>query len=196
MVEPPDTFNPQLSDLEEKGRGIFFFHDQTTDLPVRDITGRGKMEPYIEYGSKNGGNEAYVVGAENYCYPCYQAAVQQLVGSAEKYLFLLTTPANRDLERQIVGYIRKDDIAYPEEDQVAVVGKTMLYSFDDAVPASELGKRTKAPLGKYGECFSKEETAEILNHFEGCDDVTEACLEKVHQLQTDQETVSQSNSGC
>lgn len=100
------------------------------------------------------------------------------------------------MERQIVGYIRKDDFALPEDDHVVVVGKTMLYSFDDSIPASEMGKRTKAPLGKYGETFDKGVTAEILDHFASCDDVTEACLQKVQQLQQDEENQSHSSSGC
>ena len=196
MVPPPATLKPELTDLEEKDRGIFFYHDQSVDLPVRDITGKGKMEPHLEYGSENGRNDEHVVGAENYCYCCYQKAVRELVESDEKYLFLLTTPETRDMERQIVGYIRKDDFVLPKDDRVAVVGKTMLYSFDDSIPASEMGKRTKAPLGKYGEIFDKEETAEILGHFDSCDDVTEVCLRKVQQLQQVEENQSQSSSSC
>lgn len=87
MVSPPATLKARLTDLEEKGRGIFFYHDQTTDLPVRDITGQGKMEPHIEYGLKNERNDEHVVGAENYCYCCYQKAVRELIESDENTCF-------------------------------------------------------------------------------------------------------------
>ena len=196
MVSPPPSIEAQLTNLEEKGRGIYFYHDNSVDLPVRDITDKGKMEPHIEYGSKNGLNDEYVVGAENYCYSCYQKAVKKLIESNEKYLFLLTTPQNRNMERQIVGYIRKDDYEVPEEDRVAVVGKTMFYSFDNSIPASEMGKRTKAPLGAYGETFDEDETEEIISHFDSCDDVTEACLQKVRQLQEGEGDDSRNSSGC
>lgn len=196
MVSPPSPVEAQLTDLKEKGRGIYFYHDSSADLPVRDITGKEKLEPHIEYGAKNNLNDGYIVGAENYCYSCYQTAVRKLIESDEKYLFLLTTPQNRDMKRQIVGYIRKEDYEVPEDGRVAVVGKTMLYSFDDSIPASEMGKRTKAPLGAYGEPFDEDETDEIIAHFDRCDDVTEACLQKVQQLQAGDGDGSRNNSSC
>lgn len=167
------------------GRGIYFFHDRTMKLPVRDISDREKNEPYIEYGLEQGLNEGLVIGAENYCNHCYPAAIEQLDKNGEEYLFLITNPKHPEIEpkeNQIVGYIRNEKILDRVEDPKAVTGKTKLFRFSDAIPISEFGKRPKGPLGKWGKTFDKEQTEEILSHFNNREEVTEECLEKTLEL--------------
>lgn len=197
MVSPPQQFEAKLDGLETKGRGIYFYHDSNSELPVRNISGEGKKEPYIEYGWERDLNGGSIIGAENHCYPCYQKALQQLAASAEQYLFLLTNPQHLDMERCIVGYIRKEGCNIRDDDRVSVYGETRLYPFEDALPASEYGKRTTAPLGKYGEVFDGDETQRILDHFASCEDVTEAVLHQTLEMENKyRDDPDCSTSGC
>lgn len=195
MVTLSQQFEAQLEDLEKKGRGIYFFHDGSTELPVRDISEQGKKEPYIEYGWERGLNGESVIAAENHCYDCYQPAIRKLAESSEQYLFLLSNPTHLDMERCIVGYIRKNGCNVHDGERVSVFGETRLYSFKDAIPVSEYGKRTIAPLGGYGEVFDREETEDILNHFASCEEVTEEVLQKVLEME-DYEGANRSQTGC
>lgn len=179
-----------------QGRGIYFFHDSTARLPVRDVTNRTKKEPYIEYGYERGLNDECIIGAENHCYPCYPKAIKKIVENDEEYLFLTTNPKHSEIpynENLIVGYIRHQDHQPRGEDRYSVTGEVKLYSFDHAIPASEFGKRVKGPLGKWGETYTNNQTRKILNHFEEHPDVTNSCLEKVLELK---EIGLQSDDGC
>lgn len=185
------------NDLVSRGRSIYFFHDSETRLPVRDVTNRQKKEPHIEYGFERGLNDGYIIGAENFCYPCYQDAIKKMIENDEEYLFLTTNPKHPEIpynENLIVGYIRHQDHEMRGESHYAVIGETKLYSFDDAIPANEFGKRVKGPLGRWGETYTENQIEEILGHFEACTEVTESCLEKV--LELEEEDVFRSDSGC
>jgi len=181
MGSIPTTADVQLDNLSERGRGQYFYHDSNSELPVRDISGREKTEPYIEYGREFDLNSDHIVGAENYCSECYQGYIQSFLESDRKYLFLMTTPQNRDMDRQIVGYMEKDDFD-DQGSHITVVGKTFLYDFEDAIPAREIGKGG----GRSGHLFDEEETQTVLEHFKGCEDVTEECLEEVLQLKEEE----------
>lgn len=196
MVSPPKQFEPKLNQLEKKGRGIFFYHDRNSELPVRDISDKGKKEPYIEYGWERNLNNGSIIGAENHCYPCYQQALRKLAESDEQYLFLLTNPQHLDMQRCIVGYIRKEGCNIHSEDRVSVYGETRLYLFEDSIPASEYGKRTTAPLGKYGEVFDGDETQEILDHFASREEITEEVLQRVLEMEKNLEEADESESNC
>lgn len=181
------------------GRGIYFFHDSCTTLPVRDITGRKKDEPHIEYGLKQGENDGRIVGAENYCSRCYPAVIEKLDENDEDYLFLITHPKHSDIgqkENMVVGYIQNEEILDRVEKPKSVVGETKLYKFADAIPIREFGKRPKGPLGKWGKTFDQEETEEILTHFAGCDDVTKQCLEKTLELKEEGTSREESYGSC
>lgn len=192
-----DPENIRVDDLTDRGRGQYFYHDKTSTLPIRDISGRGKTEPYIEYGHERGLNQEHVVGAENYCSECYQDYIQNFLTSDRRYLILMTKPRNPHMGRQIVGTMRKDDFLDHGGFQT-VIGKTELYSFEDAIPAVELGKDG----GRGGHKFSEEETEYVVQHFEGCDAVTEECVEEVIRLKKeyDQKQSTDSDScscgGC
>lgn len=149
-------------------------------MPVRDISSRNKTEPYIEYGHEHGFEAEYVVGAENYCNRCYQNHIRAFIRSDRRYLILMTTPQNRSMARQLVGTMRKDEVI-DQGDVQTVVGRTELYSFEDAIPASELGKHT----GRSGHLFNEEEMATVLDHFEGCRDIAQVCVEEVLQLKSE-----------
>lgn len=180
-------------------RAIYFFHDSTTTLPVRDMTTRDKLEPHIEFGHDRGLNDGVVIGAENFCNKCYQRAVQRLLRDDEEYLFLVTYPKHPDIEpkaNQIVGYIRNQEQRRIGEGHLAVVGEMKLYKFNDAVPASEFGKRPSGPLGKWGETYTEDQTEEIVTHFEGCSDVTDECLRKTLELKEPDVSISGSDCGC
>lgn len=189
----------EVTDTVGRGRSIYFFHDSKTRLPVRDVSNRQKKEPHIEYGFERGLNEECIIGAENFCYTCYQDAIKKIIENNEEYLFLTTNPKHPEIpynENLIVGYIRHQDHERRGDDHYAVIGETKLYSFDDAIPASEFGKRVKGPLGRWGETYTENQTEEILSYFEACTEVTESCLEKVMELKEEDSSSSGSGCGC
>ncbi|MDX1747727.1 MAG: hypothetical protein R3324_17470, partial [Halobacteriales archaeon] len=107
-------------------RAIYFFHEPTSTLPVRNMTSRHKLEPHIEYGADRGLNDESVIGAENFCNECYQHAVQRLLRNDEEYLFLVTYPKHPDIEpkaNQIVGYIRNEQRCEIDDNHHAVIGE-------------------------------------------------------------------------
>lgn len=181
------------------GRAIKFIQASSTELPVRDIPGRRKTEPYIEYGWERGLNEDYIVGAENFCSRCYPDAVQKLVNENREYLFLVTYPKHRGStvnENHIIGYIRNEDYEWREEDRVAVIGEIKLFSEEDGIPLSDFGyEPSKRSLSPWGYPFDEEDTAEIISRFEGSDDLTEECLEKVLEWEGKNRT-SSTDRGC
>jgi len=185
-----------------RGRAIYFFHEPSTDLPVRAMNDtRHKDEPYIEYGYEEGCNDGRVVGAENFCSACYQSAIRKVSENDEEFLFLVTYPKSgiEPKENHIVGYIRNEKILHPDGERRSICGEMKLFTFEDALPASEFGKRASGPLGKWGETYDTDQTEEILSHFDGCEDVTEECLEKTLKLKREDgegENTTHDSQGC
>lgn len=191
------TSSQTKSEPKPVGRNIYFYHNPSTKLPIRNTD--KKNEPYIEYGYEKGENGDGIIGAENYCDECYPDVINQIDKKNEKYLFLVTFPKHNDIEpreNQIVGYIRKKKVLDRVDEPKAIVGEMKLFEFDDAIQCNEYGKRSKGPLGRYGETFDKEQTSEIIAHFESCDDVTKQCLEKTLELKDGDQTEDTSSDGC
>jgi len=171
-------------------RTQFFHHCSGSTLPVRDIPCRGKTEPNIEYGAEQGlNNDDEIIAAENYHHSCVPQAIASFLTSDEQFLVLITNPDQMSGGKQIVGYIEKRDYL-DMGDRYAVTGPVKLYSFEDAIPVNELGvnPRSEAKLGE-------AEMETILNHFAGCDEVTEECLEETLRLK-DRHSSSPSTVGC
>ena len=165
-----------LKNLEEMGRIQFFFHSQSSKLPIRDILNeqkRGhKTEPHIE------------IGAENYICCCYQKNnIVPFLESREKYLFLFTTCKNKELggyydKRFIVGYITKQTFigCYSH---YAVRGETRLFSFEDAYPLECLVSNPKEIRRRK---LSPAETKKILNHFQERKNILYNCVREIKKL--------------
>jgi len=187
---------------EPTGRVMKFIHEGESKLPVRDVKANHKKnpanEPYIEYGLERELNEEKIIGAENYWAKCYQSAIKKVVEFDEEYLFLASYPnqaGGNASENLIVGYIRHDDHEWRAEDRVSVIGEMKLYPFEHGIPLSELGySPTKRSLGPYGRDLNASETQEVLDHFSQVLDVTEECLERTLELESESE--SGDNSGC
>jgi len=175
------TYPPEEQIISEStaltGRTQFFHHCSGSALPVRDIPGRGKTEPNIEYGAEKGYNtDGEIIGAENYHHSCVPQAIASFLTSDEQFLVLITNPDQLSGGKQIVGYIEKRDYL-DMGDRYAVTGPVKLYGLTDAIPVNEVGvnPRSEAKLGK-------TEMETILGHFAGCEEVTEKCLEKTLRL--------------
>lgn len=188
------------SDARPEGRVIRFIHAGTNELPLRDIPGQNKTEPYLEYGQENGLNEnGRIVAAENYCAECYQKAVQKVVNQDEDFLFLATYPkqsGSEATENQIVGYIENEGSELIAENHIAVFGETKLVSVTDGLPMSELGySPSKGPLGGWGRTLNEDQTETVLNYIADQSDVTKDCLDMVLELKGTSEGTSSAN-GC
>lgn len=188
------------SDARPVGRVIRFIHAGTNELPLRDIPGQNKTEPYLEYGLEHGCNEnERIVAAENYCAKCYQNAVQKVVNQDEDFLFLATYPkqsGSEATENQIVGYIENDGSEPIAENHIAVFGEAKLVSVADGLPMSELGYTpSKGPLGGWGRTLNKDQTETVLNYIADQSDVTKDCLNMVLELKDTSEDTS-STIGC
>lgn len=188
------------SDARPEGRVIRFIHAGTDELPLRDIPGQNKTEPYLEYGHENGLNEnGRIVAAENYCAECYQKAVQKVVNQDEDYLFLATYPkqsGSEATENQIVGYIENEGSEPIAENHIAVFGEAKFVSVTDGLPMSELGYTpTKGPLGGWGRTLDEDQTETVLNHIAGQTDVTQDCLDMVLEMEETSKGTSSTN-GC
>lgn len=178
------------------GRVMKFIHEGESELPVRDVKANHKQnpanEPYIEYGLERGMNQEKIIAAENYWAKCYQCAVKKVVELDEEYLFLASYPnhaGGKASENLIVGYIQHDDHEWRAEDRVSVIGEMRLYPFEHGVPLSNLGyDPTKRSVGPYGRNLNESETQIVLNHFSQVSDVTEECLERTLELESDSES--------
>ncbi len=167
---------PNFSDLDEKGRLHFFYHSPSSKLPVRDVLNKQKhgykTEPYIEKC------------AENYCGECNQENIRGFLKSKEKYLFLFTTcrcKGSKHLGKvYVVGLIKKKRHELRPGGFYAAIGPLKMFSFNDAWP---LGKsrydnnprqmQKKLSLGK---------TKQILEHFEGKENILDRCRIAVEKL--------------
>lgn len=174
------------------GRTQFFHHCSGSALPIRDIPSRGKTEPNIEYGAEHGLNSNdEIIAAENYHHSCVPQAIAAFLTSDEQFLVLITNPDQLPGGKQIVGYIKKRRYL-DMGDRYAVIGPVKLYSIADAIPVNEVGvnPRSEAKLGE-----SEMET--IFNHFAGCKEVTEECLEETLRLkEKHSDTTSTCGCGC
>lgn len=177
------------SKLGEKGQLQFFFHAPESELPVRDIVGRGKTEPHIEEQ------------AENYCNECYQPNICGLLKNNDRrYLFLFTKCENSDLEefydtRYIVGYIEKER-KLNMGDHLAVQGHTHLVRFEDAIPLSQVADSPRYVRMKK---FSESTTQRLVNQLDQGPNVLDECLEEVERLKDEDEPSDvppPSGSGC
>jgi len=188
------------SDARPVGRIIRFIHAGTNKMPLRDIPGQNKTEPYLEYGIEDGGNDnGRIVAAENYCAKCYQNAVQKVVNQDEDFLFLATYPkqsGSEATENQIVGYIENNGSEQIAENHIAVFGEANLVSVTDGMPMTELGYTpSKGPLGGWGRTLDEDETETVLNHIAGQSDVTQDCLDMILELKNASKGTSNTN-GC
>jgi hypothetical protein len=162
----------QMTNLNRAGRLQFFFHCPTSLLPIRDVVGRKKREPYIEQN------------AENYCKKCYQNNIIGFLKSREKYLFLFTRCANREPplhdfsgERLIVGYITKDRwLVRGNYHHFAVQGFTKIVSFENAFPLSKFGPRARHWRVK---TFDERETSIILEHLTPAKNIRAECIREI-----------------
>jgi len=165
-----------LVDLREKGRLHFFYHSPLCSLPIRDVTdeqGAGcKTEPYLERH------------AENYLNPCNQKNILGFLKSDERYLFLFTKCKKRGdphFDRMyVVGYLQKDRWLR-RRGFYAVMGKTKMFSFDDAFEVRGL---TPAQNARHvPKKLSVAQTARILDSFEGKSNIVGEWLRRVSALE-------------
>jgi hypothetical protein len=177
------------SDLGNEGQLQFFFHAPESELPVRDVLGREKTEPYIERQ------------AENYCSECYQPNIRgHLKNDNRRYLFLFTKCENNDLEeyydqRYIVGYIEKER-KLDMGDHWAVQGPTKLVRFEDAFP---LEKVTDSPRYVRMKKFDETTSQRIVDHLDAKPNILDECLEELEQLKGRRDggdVLSTSSGGC
>jgi hypothetical protein len=168
--------------LNENGRLQFFYHSPSSKLPIRDVLREQgqyyKTEPHIE------------IGAENYWTACYQKNnIVPFIRNNEKYLFLMTTCRNENLKpffgrKFIVGYIFMKLSGENIKGIYYVKGDTFLYSFNDAIPITELGysKWTRVKL------VDKRDAKKILNHFRNRKNILQDCIMEIKRLDKDNKT--------
>lgn len=165
------------SKLGEKAQLQFFFHALESELPVRDIVGRGKTELHIEEQ------------AENYCNECYQPNIRGLLKNNDRrYVFLFIKFENDVLEefydtRYIVGYIEKER-KLGMGDHFAVQGHPHLVRFEDAIPLSKVADSPRYVRMKK---FSESTTQRIVNQLDRGPNVLDECLEEVERLKDEDE---------
>ena len=164
--------------FNEIGRLQYFYHSPSSAMPIRDVLNEQKQghkkEPHIE------------IGAENYWVGCYQSNnIIPFIRNNEKYLFLMTTCRNMGLaqfygKKFIVGYIlrrytgKRNGLHF-------VKGDTLLFSFEDAIPITELGylKWTRTKL------VNEKDTRIILNHFKKHKNILKNCITEIKRLDKD-----------
>lgn len=187
VVQDKTEFSPTA--LGGKGQLQFFFHAPESKLPVRDILGREKTEPYLEKQ------------AENYCNECYQPNIRGFLKNDDRrYLFLFTKCENPNLEdcydqRFIVGYIEKEH-KLEFEDHWGVQGPTRLVRFEDAFP---LEKVADSPRYVRMKKFSTKNSKRIVDHLDNQSNVFEKCLEEIENLKSLQDSSgvqTPSDIGC
>jgi len=132
-----------------------------------------KTEPYIE------------VGAENYCYNCWQPNICGFRKRGEQYLFLFTTcrcQGSKHLGKvYVVGYIERDRFGLNSDGGWAVIGPTKLYAFKDAYPLGRIRDSTEQPR-RMGRMLTSKEVSLLLRHFKGKKNILEDCRNEVRRL--------------
>lgn len=164
----------RLTSLKPEGRLQFFFHCPQSPLPIRDVVGMRKSEPHIE---KN---------AENYCVECYQNNIVGFLRSREKYLFLFTKCAARELalrnyrhKRFIVGYITKERWL-SRDGHYAVQGFTKLVPLEAAFPLATFGPRARHWRVKK---LDQHQTLLVLEHLAGAKNIRSKCIREIQRLE-------------
>ncbi|MDP3733705.1 MAG: hypothetical protein Q8R37_00605 [Nanoarchaeota archaeon] len=173
----------KLEGLVQSGMVKYFFHSPSSILPVRDVLNEQnygcKTEPHIE---KN---------AENYINPCYQSNIQRFAARDAKYLFLITTCRNKELEQYnqqlVVGYIIKENILPRPSPRggthLSVQGPTFLYDFSDSIVVKDIfGQSFTRPLLLSTSFVNEEKTAFILHSFTGKENIYDACVREIKRL--------------
>lgn len=174
--------------FREKGRIQYFYHSPLSELPVRDVSneqGEGhKSEPHIE------------IGAENYMAECYQPNIKKFVNSSERYLFLVTTCRNKEINeifgknktnQFIVGYIIKEKVLKINgyNGYICVKGPTFIYSFEDSILVKDLFEwnfSRSQLLSDSKRIVDNWKTKQILEHFKGKDSILQDCVEEIKRL--------------
>jgi hypothetical protein len=163
----------RITGLRPEGRLQFFYHCPQSSLPVRDVTGKRKMEPHIE---KN---------AENYCVECYQNNIQSFLKSREKYLFLCTRCVSHEGallkfygQRLIVGFITKARWLR-RNGHYAVQGFTKVVPFEAAFNLSKFGPRARYWRVRK---FDEQETALIWDHLRSAKNIRRKCIREIRRL--------------
>jgi hypothetical protein len=170
---------------QEKGMVQYFYHSPSSKLPIRDVLNEQghdhKTEPHLE------------IGAENLCAECYQSNIQKFAEKKLRYLFLITTckneEVNKELEKKfgtgtkqfIVGYIDVRE-NFPIEGHICVKGPTYIYSFEDSKLVKPLfGFNFDRPKLKKNPFVNETQTEEILNHFliGKKTPITHECIEEI-----------------
>lgn len=180
------------AELGSEGQLQFFFHSSESELPVRDIVGRGKMEPHIEKR------------AENYCNECYQQNIRTFARDDDRrYLFLFTRCQNSELddhydERYLVGYIdKKRELDMGEH--VAVQGPTTIVGFDDAIPLGNVPGVDSPNYVRVQRLRDEETVQNLVEQLDSKPNVYDDCLDEIKRLeQLDEDTTvpSPSDVGC
>lgn len=179
-----------VNTLKEEGMLQYFYHSPLSKLPVRDVSNElgkdHKTEPHIE------------IGAENYLLDCYQHNIQRFLLSDAKYLFLLTTCRNKQLnqfgDQYIVGYIIKEDWGYAQDkgrkNSIFVRGSTKLFEFRYSISSKELfGKNLDRGGIMHNLWIKKEKTTKILMHLNRHPSIPiKRCIQEINRLDKKGET--------
>jgi hypothetical protein len=183
-----EKFN--LTKLKEYGMLQYFYHSPSSELPIRDVRGENKKgkktEPHIE------------IGAENYLEDCYQSNIKRLLHSDAKYLFLLTTCRNKEMNdyygnQYIIGYIIKEEFGFGEADRensVFVKGTTKLFGFQDSISSKKLFGTNLGRDGILTNLFvNTAKTERTLAHFLSKREIPLVeCMREINRLDRKKET--------
>lgn len=182
-----------INNSEEEGMVQYFYHSPSSRLPIKDVLNKQghKTEPHIE------------IGAENFCAKCYQQNIKKFAEKKLKYLFLITTCKNDEVNKRygkgtnqfVVGYIVKEK-AFEIEGRTCVKGLTFIYSFDDSILTKELFGKNFSQSENKGKTLSlrrnvfvdKDKTKQILNHFHNRKNILNECINKIKGLDKNNET--------
>jgi len=182
-------FHPD--NLVETGMIQYFYHSPSSKLPIRDVLNElkqgHKTEPHIE------------IGAENFLNPCYQPNIKKFAHSKDKYLFLITTCRNKEINEVfgknktnqfIVGYIIKNRILKIDEKRYCIKGQTFIYSFHDSISVKDLFGKNFAQSENKGKNLSlmrdvfidNQKTSDILIHFKNRTNILKKCIKGIIEL--------------
>lgn len=174
----------------EEGMVQYFYHSPDSKLPVRDIFEKQKSEPHIE------------IGAENYLLECYQRNIKEFVRRDMKYLFLITTCKNKEINKEInikfgknktnqfiVGIIvKKED--FGTGGHICIRGCTFIYSFDDSILVKDIFDKNFAQSENKGKTLSlcrdvfvnNQKINKILKHFKKKTNILNECIKEIKKL--------------
>ena len=185
-----DEIKLNLNNLVEEGMIQYFYHSPSSKLPVRDILNERekghKTEPYIE------------IGAENFLNSCYQPNIRKFIERKTKYLFLITTCKNKEIDKAfskqfIVGYIIAESILKINEANTiryCIKGQTFIYPFEDSILVKDLFEKNFSQSENRGKTFSlfrdvfidTQKTSEILAHFKNKENILKECIKEIVNL--------------